>query len=145
MGLIGILPTQQFRELNILEATAEGISYCWGICLLFFKSLFLIVAGKIKPDLAGPIGIAQMIKEVAQTGWMNFFHLLAVISINLGLINLFPIPILDGGHIGFLLMEGWRGKPVDTRKIEIAQTVGIVIIILLLLFATWQDILRLKR
>jgi len=93
--------------------------------------------------LGGPILIFQMAGEQASLGFLNFFVFMAVISINLGILNLLPIPILDGGHVLFLGIEAIRRKPLNEKFIKVAQGVGLAIIIFIITLATYNDIMRL--
>ncbi len=141
-GLIGIVPKTIDRKVNVLSAFWYSVKYVVGLIILILRSLFLMIIGKMKADVAGPVGIFQMVGRVAEAGLVNVFHFIGLISVNLAIINLFPIPILDGGHLVFLLMEGIKGKPLDIKKVKIAQIIGLAVIILLLIFATYQDFLR---
>jgi regulator of sigma E protease len=95
-------------------------------------------------ELGGPLRIAQMSGEVAQYGWTTTFWFLAVLSINLGLINLFPIPPLDGGHLLYFAAEAVRGKPLDERAQEYGFRIGLVMVMSLMLFATWNDLINMR-
>lgn len=109
------------------------------------KSLGQMITGKRSADgLSGPLGIASITGEVARQGIVNLFWLAAFLSINLGLINLFPIPMLDGGHILFYFLEGIRGKPLNEKAQEMAFRFGFLFVAALFLFSTWNDISRLK-
>jgi regulator of sigma E protease len=90
--------------------------------------------------LAGPIGIAREIGRQADAGWRNVVYFTAAISISLAIINLLPIPVLDGGHLMFFAIEIVNGAPLSLRKREIAQQVGILIILSLMVFAFYNDI-----
>jgi regulator of sigma E protease len=92
--------------------------------------------------IGGPILIAQMAGEQAKRGLLSLALFMAILSINLGVINLFPIPILDGGHFLFLGLEAIFRKPLSVKKMEIAQQVGLIFIILLMLFAFYNDLIR---
>jgi regulator of sigma E protease len=92
--------------------------------------------------IGGPILIVQMAGKMAKAGSLIFFHFMAVLSINLGILNLLPIPILDGGHILFLSIEAIKGKPLSIKKMEIAQQIGLFLLILLMIFAFYNDIAR---
>ena len=144
-GLIGIIPKTTDRKVNIFSAFWYSIQYVFGLVVLIIRSLFLMIVGKMKADVAGPVGIFQMVGKVAKAGFVNVFHFIGLISVNLAIINLFPIPILDGGHLVFLLFEGIKGKPLDTKKVKIAQIIGLAVIIILLIFATSQDLMRIIR
>ena len=103
-----------------------------------------LIQAKVSPKtIGGPVLIAQMAGEVAQRGVVDLLSFTALLSINLAILNLLPIPILDGGHILFVLIEWLRGKPVSLRKREIAQQVGMVLLVGLMMFAFYNDIFRL--
>jgi regulator of sigma E protease len=91
-------------------------------------------------ELGGPLRIAQMSGEVAQNGLVPFVWFLAILSINLGLINLFPIPMLDGGHLMFYAVEAVRGKPLGERAQEYGFRIGLAFVLTLMVFATWNDL-----
>ena len=93
-------------------------------------------------NLAGPIGIAVIAADSFGMGWFEFLWICSVVSVNLALINLLPIPVLDGGHIVFALTEWVKGSPVTVRTREIAAQLGISMILLLMGFAFWNDLSR---
>jgi len=94
-------------------------------------------------DLGGPLRIAQMSGQVAEYGIASLVSFMAVISINLGLINLFPIPVLDGGHLMFYLVEAIRGRPLSAQASDYLFRAGLAVLVALFIYATWNDILRL--
>jgi regulator of sigma E protease len=96
-----------------------------------------------KPEVAGPIGVVQMLAKAARAGWDTLLHLLGVISVALGLFNLLPIPLLDGGHIFQALIEGIIRKPLNKKAIQIANLAGLAFILLVFVFATYSDLARL--
>jgi regulator of sigma E protease len=96
-------------------------------------------------DIGGPILIVQAASEQAKNGFESLLHFMAVISINLGILNLLPIPILDGGHLLFITLETVMRRPLETRHREIAQQVGLVILLCLMAFAFYNDIGRVIR
>ncbi len=145
VGLIGIGPAWHTRKYNFISSLFAGFEQTAFLIVLTLKYIWLMLLGAVKPAVAGPIGIAQMVAQVARTGIYQLFSLIAIISAGIGLFNLFPIPLLDGGHAMFYLVEGITGKPLDENKMKIAQTIGAVIIIFLLVLVTYQDILRLRR
>ena len=104
----------------------------------------LIVGARDTSELGGPLRIAQMTGEVARDGWINLLWFSAVLSINLGLINLFPIPMLDGGHLVLYAVEATRGRPLTERSQEIAFRFGLAMVLSLMVFATWNDLVHLK-
>ena len=101
----------------------------------------MIGQGNFK-DLGGPIAIAQMSGQAADQGYLQLIFFMAVLSINLGLINLFPIPILDGGHLLFMGIEAVRGKPLGERAQEYGFRIGLALVLLLMVSVTWNDIVR---
>ena len=104
-----------------------------------------IFIGQQSPEeLGGILRIAQISGQVAESGIADYIAFLAVLSINLGLINLFPIPLLDGGHLAFYLVEAIRGRPISERAQEYVFRFGFVVIISLFIFVTWNDLVHLK-
>jgi regulator of sigma E protease len=95
-------------------------------------------------QLAGPLGIAQISGQAASVSLAALFHLAAVLSISIGLINLFPIPMLDGGHLVFYAIEAVRGKPLGQAAQEWGFKVGLALVLMLMIMATWNDLLRLN-
>ncbi len=109
------------------------------------RALGQIVAGtRGTEELGGPIRIAQLSTQVAEDGLVTVFWFLAVVSINLGLVNLFPIPMLDGGHLLFYVCEAIRGKPLGERVQEYSFRMGLALVVALMVFATWNDLVGLK-
>lgn len=104
----------------------------------------VIVGTQSADEVGGILRIAQMSGQVAELGIANYITFLAVLSINLGLINLFPVPLLDGGHLAFYAAEAIRGKPLGVRAQEYGFRLGLVLVIALFLFATWNDLVHLR-
>lgn len=146
LWLIGILPkgTHTIKQYDPLTAAMMGAKRTWEMITLNVLGIFRLIQGKISSDtIGGPILIAQMAGQQANEGALNVVLFIAVLSINLGIINLFPIPILDGGHLAFFIAEGMMGHPLSLKTREIAQQVGLFIIISLMVFAFYNDIMRL--
>lgn len=139
-GLIGIAPAS--KKYAFFSSIYLGFTYTWFLIQLIFVSLFQMITGSIPADVAGPVGIAAVVGEVMQEGISNLMSLAAIISVNLGIINLLPIPALDGSRIVFLILEGIRGKPVDPQKEGFIHFVGFTLLILLMIFVAFQDISR---
>ncbi len=95
-------------------------------------------------ELSGPIGIAQMVTKATKEGIAYVIYLMAIISTGLGLFNLFPIPILDGGHVFLYLIEGVLRRPINRRTMQIVNAVGLSLILTIFLYASYQDVLRLR-
>ena len=143
--IIGITPSDEIivQKVGFLEAMSKGLSQTWyGIKLTVVTIVKLIERVIPAKTIGGPILIAQLAGEQARRGFLSLVLFTAILSINLGVINLFPIPILDGGHFIFLALEAILRKPISIKKMEIAQQVGLVLIILLMVFAFYNDILR---
>ncbi|MGB8274599.1 MAG: RIP metalloprotease RseP [Alphaproteobacteria bacterium] len=104
----------------------------------------MIIGARTTEELGGPLRIAQMSGEVAQFGLVSLAWFLAVLSINLGLINLFPIPVLDGGYLAFYAVEAIRGKPLGPKALEYGMRIGLALVVGLMVFATWNDLVHLK-
>ena len=103
----------------------------------------MLISGRVgRESLAGPIGIGVIAAQSFQAGWVQGILMMAVISVNLAILNLLPIPVLDGGHIVFALAEGLKGKPVSFRIREVAQQIGIALLLCLMVFAFWNDLAR---
>jgi regulator of sigma E protease len=145
IGQIGIgpAPDSHYRRLNPVSALAAGVQKTWELSVLIVQGFVKLIQAKISPKtIGGPILIIQAAGEVVQRGTVQTLTFTALISINLAILNLLPIPVLDGGHLLFSLIEWLRGKPVSLRKREIAQQVGMVLIIGLMIFAFYNDIFR---
>lgn len=140
--LIGITPKFENIRPGLLEAGKLGVQYTGYIIRAMVGALKNIVTGKAAADVAGPIGVAQMAGEVAEQGVLPLMNFVAFLSINLGVINLLPLPALDGGHFVLLILEALRGKPLGKEAMVRIQTVGIVLILALTLFTTFKDITR---
>lgn len=140
-GLIGIAPV--YKKYALFPSIFYGITYTWFFVKLIIVSIFQMITGKIPADVAGPVGIVAVVGEVMQTGLSNLLSLAAIISINLGIINLLPIPALDGSRLLFLILEGIRGKPIDPQKEGFIHFIGFTILILLMILIAFQDITRL--
>ena len=105
-----------------------------------------MVTGRESADqMRGPIGIAEISGQVATAGFVALLNLTAVLSVSIGLINLFPIPLLDGGHLLFYLIEAVRRRPLSERTQEIGFRIGLAVVLMLMMFATWNDLGTLRR
>ncbi|WP_173916478.1 RIP metalloprotease RseP [Halobacillus sp. Marseille-Q1614] len=117
-------------------------TYEWGTLIL--TNLGKLVTGQFSLDmLSGPVGIYDATDQVVQTGFTNFVMWTAILSVNLGIINLLPLPALDGGRLLFVGLEGLRGKPIDPQKEGVVHFIGFALLMLLMLVVTWNDIQRL--
>jgi len=143
-ALIGVMPLIDHYSPGFVASVGLAINRTITITGSMIVGIAQMITGKIAADVAGPIGVAQMTGEVAQMGLVPLFQFAAFLSINLGLINLLPVPMLDGGHVAALAVEGLRGKPLSRQKMQFIQMVGFTLLILLMVLATFKDIVRLK-
>lgn len=143
-GIIGITPQLEKSYPGFIEAVGLSIKQTYVVASSMIIGIAQMVTGKVAAEVAGPIGVAQMAGEVAQLGLMPLLQFAAFLSINLGLINLLPVPVLDGGHLVTLAVEGLRGKPLSKNHMQFIQMVGFALLMLLFLVATFKDISRLK-
>lgn len=143
VGLIGIEPMIVTERYNPVIAVIKGFERTWDIIYLTFWAMAKMLIGDISAkNIGGPLMIFQKAGEFANEGFLPYASFAALISINLGILNLLPIPVLDGGHILFFLIEIIFRKPVSIKSREVAQQVGIFILVSLMLFAFYNDIMR---
>jgi regulator of sigma E protease len=132
------------RAHNLFEAPIRGAEATWALTELTVVGVYKMLSGEISSkNIGGPLTIANMAGEVGQQGLSKVISLIALLSINLGVLNLLPIPILDGGHLLFFTIEGILRKPLGERQREIAQQVGLFLLVGIMVFALWNDIERL--
>ncbi len=128
-----------------VDAVWQGAVKTWSIVDRTFSYIGGLFAGRECADqLGGPIRIAQISGQVATQGFLPILDLFGVLSVSIGLLNLFPIPILDGGHLLFFAVEAARGRPLSERAQEVGARIGLALILMLMMFATFNDILHLK-
>ncbi|MCL4542289.1 MAG: RIP metalloprotease RseP [Deltaproteobacteria bacterium] len=144
--IIGIYPLQSavyYKYSGIFSSFYSSLKEIWFVIYITVVSLFYLIIGKLPAsDLGGPIMIAQLSGRAASLGISDFFYFIAFISVNIGLINLFPIPALDGGHLLFSVIEMIKRKPLSVKFQETAAKVGFALLILLLLFVSYNDVIR---
>ncbi|WP_066173336.1 RIP metalloprotease RseP [Bacillus marinisedimentorum] len=138
IGIIGVYPPMEKSAVGSIQYGAEE-TYFWTKTILV--GLGKLVTGQFSIDmLSGPVGIYSVTDEVAQSGIYNLMRWGALLSINLGIVNLLPLPALDGGRLLFFLIEGIRGKPVDPQKEGLVHFIGFAFLMLLMIVVTWNDI-----
>lgn len=137
-GFIGIT---QHTEFAFFQSIQYGFSQTWQYTKLIFESLGMLVTGQFSLDhLSGPVGIYNYTGQAAAMGILVLIQWAAILSINLGIINLLPLPALDGGKLMFIAVEAIRGKPIDPQKEGLVHFVGFALLMLLMLVVTWNDI-----
>jgi regulator of sigma E protease len=143
---IGIISSGEFvlKQVPVYSAIGMAFTQTWLVTKLTVVSIVKVIQRAIpaKQALGGPILIAQMAGQQAQEGFLSLIFFTAIISINLGILNLFPIPVLDGGHLFFLSIEAIRRRPLSMRKMEVIQQIGLTIILLLFLYIIFNDLER---
>lgn len=128
---------------NPIHATKLAIQESWRMGGLVVRGMLKLVTGQVRVDnIGGPIQIGVVAAQAAEDGWTTFVRMMAFISINLGILNLLPIPILDGGHLLFFVIEAMKRSPISVRKKEFAQQVGLTMLLLLIGVAFYNDIAR---
>ncbi len=149
LGVIGVTAANRPEDASVVSygpvgALSYGVSESWFIVTRTFDYLGKLITGREKADqLSGVLHIAEVSGHVASTGGLiSLLTLAAVLSVSIGLMNLFPIPMLDGGHLVFYLFEALRGKPLSEQTQEYAFRAGMAFVLLLTVFVTWNDIVR---
>jgi regulator of sigma E protease len=141
-GQIGV-KYESPRVFNPLKAVVYGAQETYNMTARIFELLGMLITGKFTIDaLSGPVGIYKATEQVAQYGFINLMNWAAMLSINLGIMNLLPLPALDGGRLLFFGFEAVRGKPIDRQKEGMVHFVGIVLLMILMVVVTWNDIQR---
>ena len=140
--MLGIRGGQvEYQRLTLPEALIGGVTQTWQVTSETVVGVAQMISGRRgTEDLGGPLRIAQLSGQVAQLGLASLISFIAVLSVNLGLINLFPIPVLDGGHLLFYLAEAIRGRPVPPRAQEYGFRAGLALLAGLFILATWNDL-----
>ena len=153
-GRIGILASNNFNDWpsdfvvekkeNFFPALLVGIEDTYRYTILIITSIGKMLSGSISADnLGGPIQISVLAGSAAKAGYVTFLSMVALLSINLGLLNLLPIPILDGGQLLMIAIEKLKGSPVSEIAIEYSMRIGLVLVVSLMIFAFANDIARL--
>jgi regulator of sigma E protease len=149
IGILGISRSmatedQKFQPVSPPQAMWMGVQETWFVVDRTLSYIGGVVVGREAADqLGGPIRIAQISGQVATIGFVALIHLAAVLSVSIGLLNLFPIPLLDGGHLLFYSIEAMRGRPLSDRAQEVGFRIGLAIVVMLMIFATFNDIVHL--
>jgi len=149
IGILGISRSMAAADMKLQpvpppRAVWMGIEETWFVVERTLSYIGGVVVGReAAHQLGGPIRIAQMSGQVATMGFVALLHLTAVLSVSIGLLNLFPIPLLDGGHLLFYGIEAMRGRPLSERAQEVGFRIGLAIVLMLMIFATFNDIIHL--
>jgi regulator of sigma E protease len=150
LGLLGIQRSASpddwtLKRHDPVTAFTMALKETWFVISRSLGYLYDVVTGREAADqLGGPIRIAQVSGQVATAGFIALLNLAAIISVSIGLLNLFPIPMLDGGHLLFYAIEAIRGRPLSESTQEIGFRIGLAFVLMLMIFATWNDLIHLK-
>ncbi|HTD03726.1 RIP metalloprotease RseP, partial [Undibacterium sp.] len=137
-------PEMQLIQTPLLQSLGRGTQKTWDTSIMTFKMLGKMVTGEVSwKNITGPITIADYAGQTSRTGAISYISFIALISISLGVMNLLPIPVLDGGHLLYYSLEVLTGKPVSERFGEIAQRAGVALLMTLMALAFFNDIVRL--
>ncbi len=146
VGLIGIKPSGStvVKKMSVFQAARDSVVKTAEMCVLTVVAIVKLIQRVIPMEtVGGPIMIVQMAGEQASRGILNFFLFMAIINVNLGVLNLLPIPILDGGHLLFLGIEALRKKPLSERVIAVSQRIGLAFLLTLMAVVMYNDVMRL--
>jgi regulator of sigma E protease len=146
IGRIGVgivMKAVRYERYNPLQAMGYGTVRTWDMTVLTAKGLWKLVTMQLPlSNLGGPIQIAAEGERQRREGLPSLAQFTAIISVNLAVLNLLPVPMLDGGHLLFFVIEGILGRPVSLKKREAAQQLGLVLLLLLMVFAIYNDLVR---
>ena len=131
------------HQLGVIEAIPDSIRKTWDMSIVTLKLLGKIVTGDVSiKNISGPLNIAVVVGKSADLGLVYFLTVVAIVSVSLGILNLLPIPVLDGGHLLFYVVEMLKGSPVSETVEAVAQRVGIALLMMLMMLALYNDIMR---
>lgn len=138
--MIGITPT---LEKSVGSALINGPKVTWNMTKSMYDILKQLFTGQVSTkELTGPVGIIYMVGETSKAGMINFFYLMALISLNLAIINMLPIPALDGGRLLFIIVRKFTGKAITDEMEGKIQAAGLLLLFALMIYVTWNDIIR---
>lgn len=146
--MLGITRTENivYQDATLGEALQAAFIQTWNLSYLTVMGIIKIIERVIPAtELGGPIRIAEIAGQQMEAGWINLIYFMGLLSVNLGILNLLPIPVLDGGHLMFLTIEGIRRRPLSDRTMEMFQKIGIFLLVSLMVFVFYNDILRLVQ
>lgn len=150
VGILGIQRNTTGADItverySVPSAIGLAVSETWFVTERTLSYLYAVVVGRESADqLGGPLRVAEISAQVATIGFLALINLAAILSISIGLINLFPVPMLDGGHLMFFALEAIRGRPLSERAQDIGFRIGFAAVLMLMIFATWNDIIHLS-
>jgi regulator of sigma E protease len=146
IGRLGIDgPGYAYIRHDPATAVWRGMRASWSQVEIAMKAIHQMIIGtRTTKEIGGPLRIGWLSGEIAEGGVLTLVTFMAILSVNLGLINLFPIPILDGGHLLFYVAEALRGRPLSMKAQEYGSRIGLALVLVLFVFATWNDLVHLR-
>jgi regulator of sigma E protease len=142
-GRIGVGQKVTYKSLNIFSAAWMGVSKAAEFVAMVFQFVYNLITMKISAKMVGgPVFIAQMAGQTAQAGFATLLYFMSLLSVNLAVLNVLPIPVLDGGHLVFLLIEKLKGSPLSMHQRVVAQQIGMVFLLVVIVLVTYNDIVR---
>ena len=143
LGVQAVMTQEHFRSVSIPQACKEALKETWTLTADMLVVLKRIVLGqRSAEDMRGPLGIAEASGDAARGGVLSFILFIIQVSIGIGLVNLLPIPVLDGGHLLFYAIEGVIRRPISEKTQNIALNIGLALLVCLLIVTSWNDIVR---
>jgi regulator of sigma E protease len=144
VGRLGVAPVRAKVSYGLLDSLYLGSVKTWDMTVMTLGMMKKMIFGSVSPEnLVGPVGIVKIAGDSARVGWQFFLNIMALMSVSLGVLNLLPIPMLDGGHVVFTCVELLRGKPLPERMQMAVMQVGIVLLGAVMIFVTYNDLARL--
>lgn len=144
LGLVGISPVIDYKPISFFSAVSNGAYQCWYWTKLTVTTLASNIKKREKPDLAGPIGIVNVVSKAAHSGFSDFIYLIGLISVAIGFFNLLPIPLVDGGQSLLFILEGITRKKPTLQIMGYINTAGLAFLLFIFIFASYNDVMRLK-
>lgn len=145
VGIIGISPGVTYKRVSMIKSVQMGISQCYHWTAYTIKTLAANIYYMEKPEVVGPIGIVNIVSKAARTGMIDLIYLIGLISVAVGIFNLLPIPLLDGGHAVLYMVEAVVRRKITVKVIQVINSIGIAMLVVILIFATYSDIARLTK
>ncbi|MCX7715134.1 MAG: site-2 protease family protein [Clostridia bacterium] len=140
--LIGFVPMK--KSVTVWNVAPEAFRYTKFVVKLVYQAFFKMVTGSVSINqMSGPVGIVSEVNNAVKSGWMYVWNLVALLTINLGVFNLLPLPALDGGRLFFMLIEAVRRKPIPPEKEGMIHAIGLVCLLIFMAFISYHDIMRL--
>ena len=128
---------------NFLDIITYGFKKTWSLITQMIYIIFYLITGRLSIDaLSGPVGIFNVVSESAKAGFINIVYLIGLLCVNVGVINLIPLPAFDGGRILFMIIEKIKGSPVNPKIENIIHAIGLILLMILMIVITWNDIVK---